>query len=194
MHPSLIEAALAKDAMAIYSGLETRVEAGAATEADRSYAHKTITTWVERTPEYNFARAAIAGRVAEVRGLKGKRFIQEAERFARKSVELDPEFRRGAAKRLLGTLYVLVPARFVMHGDSETGLEFLEDLVADYPDDLENHLRLAEAYVALGDPEAAVEPLCRCVVGESSLRRDDRQLLGRLVEDAGGPEALACAG
>lgn len=194
VHASLVEAALSHDAIAIYESLEARIEAGQDTPEDRAYAHKAVSTWVERTAAYCFARAALAGRMAELRGLEGKRFVQEAERYARRSVELDPEFRSGAARRMLGTLYVLVPGRFVMHGNSETGLQYLEDLVAEHPEDARNHLRLGEAYVAFGDLEGAKPPLCRALARRADLRRDDKALLDRLVADAGGGKALACGG
>ena len=52
------------------------------------------------------------------------------------------------------------------------------------PDELENHLRLAEAYLALGDPEPATTSLCRCRDAREALRRDERVLLDRLLEQA----------
>ena len=47
------------------------------------------------------------------------------------------------------------------HGDSEGGIELLEDLVQTRPDVLENQLWLAEAYFALHDPAPAGPHLCR---------------------------------
>ncbi len=118
--------------------------------------------------------------------------VAEVERWGRQSLAIDPSFRAGAAKRMLATVYVLAPAAFVEHGDSETGLEMLEELVAEAPDELENHLRLAEAYLALGDPDPGIPSLCRCLAGRRSLRPDSRRLLERLVEDAGGKPTLGC--
>ena len=40
----------------------------------------------------------------------------------------------------------------IKHGDSETGLELLEAEVKAHPERLVSQLRLAEAYIALGDP------------------------------------------
>ena len=62
---------------------------------------------------------------------------------------------------MLGTLYVIAPGALVKHGDSERGLELLEGLVSEHPEIVENHLRLAEAYIALGDPDPA-GPSCAC--------------------------------
>ena len=110
------------------------------------------------------------------------------ERWALRSRTLDPDFRDGAATRLLGTLYVAAPASFLEHGDSEQGIEMLEQLVQEHPDAVENHLRLAEAYIALSDPEPAAPHLCVCLAQRAALRRDDQQLLDQLVATAGTPD------
>jgi hypothetical protein len=96
----------------------------------------------------------------------------------------DPNFRRGAAQRMLGTLYVLAPGFMLKHGDSEEGLELLEQLVKKWPADIENHLRVAEAYIALGDDESAVDHLCFCLERKRDFRLDDRELLEKLIEDS----------
>ena len=54
-----------------------------------------------------------------------------------------------------------------------------------HPDVLENHLRLAEAYIALGDPAPAGPHLCRCLANKAALRPDDQRLLQQLIDDAG---------
>jgi thioredoxin-like negative regulator of GroEL len=74
------------------------------------------------------------------------------------------------------------------HGDSEQGLELLEQLVKQHPDVPENQLRLAEAFIALGDPDPAEPHLCASLVQRASLRRDDQQLLDQLVATAGTPD------
>jgi hypothetical protein len=88
---------------------------------------------------------------------------------------------------LLGTLYVIAPAVVLEHGDSEQGIELLEGLVAAHPDVMENHLRLAEGYIALGDPAPARPHLCLCLAGKEKLRRDEQSLLTHLFADAGSP-------
>ena len=70
----------------------------------------------------------------------------------------------------------------------------LEDLSAQFSEDPRNHLRLAEAYLVLGDVESAVTPLCRAQTGTASLKGSERELLTRLVAEAGGDEALSCGG
>ena len=83
---------------------------------------------------------------------------------------------------------MIAPATFLEHGDSEQGLELLEQLVQEHPDVAENQLRLAEAYIALGDPEPAAPHLCVCLAQRAALRRDDQQLLDQLVATAGTPD------
>ena len=55
------------------------------------------------------------------------------------------------------------------------------------PDVIENHLRYAEALIALGDPTPATEALCKCIGQKATLRKDDQHLLEKLVQDAGSP-------
>ena len=86
-------------------------------------------------------------------------------------------------------LLLLAPAALLEHGDSERGIEMLESLAEERPDVPENHLRLAEAYVALGDPAPARPHLCRCFESKNVLRPDDQALLARLANDA---EPLGC--
>jgi len=118
--------------------------------------------------------------------------VAEAEKWARRSHALDPKYRDGAARRMLGTLYVMAPASLVKHGDSEDGLEMLEEVLDEYPDNLENHLRVAEAYVSLDDPDPAYELLCTCLDRKQELRPDSQRLLYRLV-DSVDQEELGCA-
>jgi len=190
VNPALLEASQSGDALALSDALEALIENGSATPADREFAYERVSAQGSEsdTVEYSFARAAITGRLVQQRGLMGARLIPEVEKWALRSRELDPGFRDGAAARLLGTLYVIAPGSLVEHGDSETGLELLEGLVAEHPEVPENHLRLAEAYIALGDPDPAGPSLCFAVAHRAQLRRDDQALLDRLVESAGVPD------
>ncbi|MEQ9319973.1 MAG: tetratricopeptide repeat protein, partial [Polyangiaceae bacterium] len=96
------------------------------------------------------------------------------------------------ARRMLGTLYVLAPASVVKFGDSEEGLEMLEKQLDRYPKDPQNHVRLAEGYIALGDPEPADPLLCYARVRGDGLRPSEKRLLDSLVRQVGGPEELLC--
>jgi tetratricopeptide (TPR) repeat protein len=178
---ALAQAARDDDALRVYDALEALIAAGRDTLADRQYAYDRVRRHEEDTAAYTFARAAVTGRLVQDLGLRGAGLVHDVERYARRSRELDPDFRDGAATRLLGTLYVIAPARLLEHGDSEEGLAMLQELVERRPDVVENHLRLAEAYVALGDPIPAVPHLCACLSAESLLRRDDRELLVELL-------------
>lgn len=184
---SLADVAVKGDALAISDALERLIADGKDTPSDREFALKAIRTRPENTAAYAFARAAVAGRVVQSRGLTGAGLVSEVERWAELSKKLDPTFRNGAASRMLGTLYVLSPGGWLEHGSSEEGIELLEGLVKTFPDTLENHLRLAEAYVASGDPASATPYLCRCQAQRDKLRRDDQQLLDHLFADAGHP-------
>ena len=66
----------------------------------------------------------------------------------------------------------------------------LEEVTTTYPEVPENHLRLAEAYVTLHDPEPAGTHLCFCIEHKDQLRPDDQRVLKDLLDDAG---PLPCA-
>ncbi len=184
----------AKSAIAIYDALEASIAAGDDSRALRDEAFAEIQGLADDgTAAYAFARAAVAGRVAEKRGLQAGGLVAEAETWARKAIEIEADFREGAATRMLGTLYVMAPPRMVEHGDSETGLEILEGEVEAHPERLSGKIRLAEAYIALGDPEPGLPHLCAALFGRESLGVLDRGLLDRLLEEAGREGILGCA-
>ena len=172
------------DAMMLYRWLEERILAGVERPGDREAALARIEQHPADTAAYHYARAAVTGRYLEQHRLSAIHRVKDVEWHARRSRELDPDFRGGAATRLLGTVYVLAPASVLEHGDSETGLELLEELVEKHPEVPENHLRLAEAYVALGDPAAARPYICRWVGKQVQLSVDEQFLLNQLLRDA----------
>ena len=176
------------DALATSDALESLIERGADAPGDREYAYEIVCQQPTDTAAGAFARAAVTGRLVQQRGLRGASLIGEVETWALRSRALDPDFRGGAATRLLGTLYVIAPGALLAHGDSERGIELLEGLVHDHPEVVENQLRLAEAYIALGDPDPAGLPLCICLAHRDELRRDDQRLLDQLVATTGAPE------
>jgi len=164
--------------------LERLIAQGKATETDRRAAYEQANRLQAASAEDALGRAMLAGRLAQLKGLGAPGLVKEVERYARRSAELDPTLRSGAAWRILGTLYVMAPASLVSHGDSETGLELLERVVERWPDHPQNHLRLAEAYLALGDAEPAPPHLCFCRARQQQLTPDDRRLLDELFEEA----------
>ncbi|MGH8488965.1 MAG: hypothetical protein ACREXS_08920 [Gammaproteobacteria bacterium] len=188
-HPELAALVEDGDALALSDALEALIAAGIATLADRQYAWAIVSKQQADTAAAAFARAAITGRVVQEQGLRAAKLVADVEKYARRSRALDPHFRGGAATRLLGTLYVIAPATLLDHGDSETGLELLEQLTVQHPDVPDNHLRLAEAYVTLRDHKPARPHLCFCLAHPTALRRDDQALLKGLIEEAG---PLAC--
>lgn len=191
VHPKLAAAADHKDVLEVSDSLEVLINDGQDTPADRQYAYDVVKLNTEDTAAATFARAAVMGRLVQQKGLASANLIPEIERNGRRSRELDPEFRNGAATRLLGTLYVMAPAVLLKHGNSESGLELLEDLAQTHPEVFENHLRLAEAYIALGDPDPAAPHLCACLAHEAMLKPDDRRLLQQLVNNTGRPKCPA---
>lgn len=175
------------DALAVSDALEGLIAEGKDSGRDRQLAYDEVHRKEEPTAAYAFARAMITGRLVQVKGLTAALLVREMEEWAEKSRALDPTFRSGAATRMLGTLYVLAPSSLLAHGDSEKGLDILEKLRKEYPDVIENHLRYAEALIALGDPTPATEALCKCIGQKATLRKDDQHLLEKLVQDAGSP-------
>lgn len=193
--PQVVEAAQAKDALAVSDELEALIAEGRDSEDDRVYAlDKVRAIPDDGSAGHAFARAAVAGRVAELRGVKAGKLVGEAESNALASIDRDPDFRDKAASRLLASLWVMAPPRLLEKGDSEEGLTMLEELTEEQPEILLNHLRLAEAYIFLGDPEPAVPHLCIVAAGRESLRKDDDALLTRLLDEAAEEEPIECDG
>ena len=187
VHAELRAAAERGEALEVSDAIEALIDSRHDTPADREYAYDVVRQHEEDSAAYAYARAAVTGRLVQLLGLRAARLVPEIERFARRSHELDPGFRDGAATRLLGTLYVIAPAWLLEHGNSEEGLQLLEGLTTAHPDVVENHLRLAEAYITLGDTDSAGPHLCRCLVKRSALRADDQILLRELVTTTGMP-------
>ncbi len=173
------------DALGVSDALEALIAEGKEASGDRGFAYDAVRDHEEPTAAYAFARAAVTGRLVQAHGLTKSLLLKDAEAWAERSLALDPGFRDRAATRMLGSLYVLAPAALLAHGDSEKGLALLEGLVRERPDILENHLRVAEAYIALGDNVPATAHLCACLAKKASLRKDDQALLQKLVRDAG---------
>ncbi len=190
--PTLAPAAARHDALALSDGLEAMIDAQKDKPEHRWGAYDEVCKWPQQSAEYAFARAALAGRVAQLEGVRAIGLIGDMEAWARKSIQRDPNFRHGAASRMLATLYVLAPGSMVDHGDSEVGLEMLETLHQKYPQQLETTLRLAEAYIALDDHEPAYPLLCECLRHTTALRPDAQRLLAKLTDAAGGHDELTC--
>ncbi len=178
-------AAEGRDAITIADALEALIADGRDRPEDRQRAFDAVRELSPSTAADALARAIVTGRLVQSRGLAEAERVRDIERWAMKSRALDPHLRDDAASRLLGTLWVLAPGPLLEHGDSEQGLSLLVDLAGRRPDVLANHLRLGEAFVALGDPEPAAPHLCRCQAEASKLRPDERALLAQLMADGG---------
>jgi len=183
-----VHASLTRPAMpplAVADALEALIAEGADHAADRRHAYERTKGTGGTSAEDALGRAMVAGRLAQISGLGAPSLLSEIERDARRSAELDPSFRSGAAQRLLGTLYVMAPAAMLAHGDSEAGLELLKGVVERFPGHAPNRLRLAEGYIALGDPAPALPHLCYCASRRAALRRDEQKLLAELIVQVG---------
>jgi hypothetical protein len=182
------------DCLVVSDDLEALIEAGTDTPKAREAAYdKVRQAPCDATPGLAFGRAAVTGRIVQQKGLLAANLVRDVEFYARRSRELDPNFREQAATRMLGTLYVLAPAALLKHGDSETGLEMLETMTRDHPDVPENHLRLAEAYVSLADNASARPQVCQCLKMRTRFRRDDQNLLNQLFSQlTAGGKSLGC--
>jgi thioredoxin-like negative regulator of GroEL len=178
--------------LALADKVEELVDAETLRPEDRAAAYEAVKHWENNTAAYAYARASLAGRLAETKGLGAAPLIADMEKYARRSLALEPRFRNGAARRMLGTLYVLAPAQLVKHGDSEEGLSLLEKQVARHPGDIVNHLRLAEGYLALSDPDPAYPILCRVLERREELRPAEERLLATLIDSLGGKTELDC--
>ncbi|MBK6514363.1 MAG: hypothetical protein IPG04_09645 [Polyangiaceae bacterium] len=196
VRPELTQAATS--ALTLSDALEELIKEGKDTQADREAAYDLVQTLPSETAGDAFGRAAIAGRLAEKKGALAifgpdspTSLAAEVEQYARKSRKLDPAFRQGAAARMLGTLYVMAPTGTFEGITSEDGLEILEHLVKESPDVAENQLRMAEAYIAQRDKDAAREPICVAIAKRASLRKDEALLLDKLAKDIEGLDCKA---
>ncbi len=174
-----------RTAIDVYERLEALIDQQKDNKQIREDAYALVIERAGTDPDYYFARAAVAGRLAENRGLQALGHVTEAEDYARPVRAAHPHNREGSATRLLGSLYVLAPASLVQHGDSETGLEMLETEAAAHPDRIISRLRLAEAYIALNDPDPSHPHLCFVKQGQAKLGASDQRLLAKLLQDAG---------
>ncbi len=182
-----------EDPLVVSDELETLIQEGKDTREARESAYERVRDNPSDTAGAAFGRAAVTGRLVQQQGLLAANLVRDVEFYARRSRELDPGFRDFASTRMLGTLYVLAPAALLKHGDSESGLEMLETLAREHPHVPENHLRLAEAYVSLGDNRAARPQLCQCLAVRDRLRRDDQMLLAQLFGQlTAGGKSLGC--
>jgi len=181
------------DCLAVSDELEALIEAGTDTSDARAAAYDKVRQAPCEGVGQSFGRAAVTGRIVQQKGLLAANLVRDVEFYARRSRDLEPGFRDFASTRMLGTLYVLAPAALLKHGDSETGLEMLETLAHDHPTVPENHLRLAEAYVSLGDNASARPHVCDTLAVRTKLRRDDQNLLNQLFAQlTAGGKSLGC--
>jgi hypothetical protein len=171
-------------AIELSDALEALIATDKATVEDRAFTYSVLSQDAPATAADALARAMAAARMAQLQGIDVADHIAEVEVYARQSAKMNPNFRDGAALRTLGTLYVLAPGGMTRRGDAEKGLEILQTTASKWPNDLQNRLRLAEAFVTLDEVEAARKHLCWCLGHIDAFRPDEQAFLRLLVEDA----------
>jgi tetratricopeptide (TPR) repeat protein len=192
MRPAVQAMVTQRDALAIADDLERLIDDQSDNAEDREAAYEAVLSLEEDTASYAFARAAVTGRLAQIRSLSALGLVREMERYALRSLALDPDFRDGATKRMLGTLYVMAPSILLAEGNAAKGLELLTELVRDQPNRAENHLRLAQGYVESGEPDLAARYLCRAAELQQTLRPADLRLMDELMGETAQTVNAAC--
>jgi tetratricopeptide (TPR) repeat protein len=81
------------------------------------------------------------------------KYIHIAQREMEKVIQLDPGFSDAGAYRILGKIYLEMPG--AVGGSNKRSREYLEKAVALAPDNVLNHLYLAQVLKALGDKKRA---------------------------------------
>ncbi|MBN2197054.1 MAG: hypothetical protein JW751_29890 [Polyangiaceae bacterium] len=182
--PELVAAAR-DSVLSLSDTLETYYATGEPSPRDLSWAYHRVKDVPVTTAGETYGKAKITARWVQSRGMLAASQLREVEALLLQSQELDANFRQGAAEFMLGVLYVHAPARLVEHGDSEVGLSLLEAHLAQHPDDPPKQLRLAEAYIALNDPDPAHPLLCSCQRRRAALSQSEQVLLDELLKRAG---------
>ena len=107
----------------------------------------------------HYLAAYLAGLEAENQPLKGLALVPLIERGAIRASRLNPELDHGGPDRMLGELYLRAPDPPVSIGDLEKAIDHYQRAVSQDPDFIENHLGLAEAYLADEEPGPACNQL-----------------------------------
>jgi len=95
-----------------------------------------------------------AAKIAHLAGpFSSLKYIHVTEKEMEKVIRLDPGFSDAGAYRVLGKIYLEMPG--ALGGSNKRSREYLEKAVALAPDNVLNHLYLAEVLKALGDKKAA---------------------------------------
>jgi hypothetical protein len=100
--------------------------------------------------DYAFLAGASLGNYIRFSSVQAIAQIRQVNDYFRRAVDLDPSYDDGAPLRALGTLLVQAPPWPAGVGDSEEGLELLEEAAQLFPGHPANHLYLADALVGEG--------------------------------------------
>lgn len=118
-----------------------------------------------------YRRAIAAGLVGRDDRLRGRSAMARIRTDARRAIEIDPGHDGAGPHRVLGALYLRAPGPPTGVGSLRRALRHLERAVELAPDEAENLLFLAEAYLEDGRPDEAGALLDRAEPLLRSLRR-----------------------
>jgi len=102
-----------------------------------------------------FYRAAAIGLFIQENKLKGRSGMTDIRADAQRAIELDSTYSDGGPYRILGTLYLRAPGPPTGIGSTRRALRTLQQAYEVAPEHPANVLRLAEAHLEVGNPEAA---------------------------------------
>lgn len=128
------------------------------TERDRAYnegvdAGRRAIKLQDAKPEGHFWLGANLGGKAETSALSGMATVDEIRSEMEKVIKLDEGFQAGSAYMALGQVYLEAPG--VLGGDSKKAVEILEKGLRFGEQNELYHVRLAQAYLAVGRREEA---------------------------------------
>ena len=102
---------------------------------------------VQSAAGLELAAAEALGLRARQRGAGAAMMLKSIYTHAKASVDLDPNYEQGAARRLLAVILVKAPGWPQGPGDFDGGVKMLEDYVAQYPRVAQGYIHLADAYL-----------------------------------------------
>ncbi len=118
-----------------------------AVDALAPFIDKKIPTPKEQVAALEYTAAEALGLRARQRGSGAVLLLKTIYAHAQAAAAADPNFRDGAARRLMGLLMVKAPGWPAGPGDPDSGVKMLEEVTHQFPRVAEGYLLLAEAYL-----------------------------------------------
>lgn len=148
-----------------------------------AYANKAVMLDKNRAEAYYY-RASATGLFAQQHKVQSKDAMKMIRNDALKAVSIEPDLDRGGPHRLLGALYLRAPGPPAGIGSIRRALQHLQEAYRLFPQDPENLLFLAEAYIEL-DQKNQAKGLLEQVLSSTAIGSDlmDRQEFGQRVAE-----------